>query len=91
MQSTNYDANSVGSLVRDWLESLIDTKEAAKLIGLSPATLSTMRSRGIGGPEFHRLGRRVKYKRKTCLEFAAARTCKNTSTPVPGIWHEEPQ
>lgn len=39
----------------------IGVKEAAGVVGLSPATLNTLRSRG-GGPPFYKLGRRVVYR-----------------------------
>jgi hypothetical protein len=39
---------------------VVDTKRAAKIVGLSPATLETLRSRG-GGPPFVKVRRRVGY------------------------------
>jgi DNA-binding transcriptional MerR regulator len=40
---------------------VLDTRAAAAIVGLSPATLETLRSRG-GGPPFVRPGRRVVYR-----------------------------
>ena len=42
------------------LQPKLSTPEAARLIGLSPATLSTLRTRG-GGPPFLKVGSRVVY------------------------------
>lgn len=41
---------------------VFDTNGAGRHLGLSPATLTTMRTRG-GGPVFVKLGRRVVYRR----------------------------
>jgi hypothetical protein len=40
---------------------LLTTPAAAKLLAVSPATLSTLRSRSNAGPPFIRLGRSVRY------------------------------
>lgn len=39
----------------------VDTSQAAKITGLSPATLNTLRSRG-GGPPFVKIGKSVRYR-----------------------------
>lgn len=39
----------------------VNTADAALIVGLSPATLTTRRSRG-GGPPYHKLGKRVVYR-----------------------------
>ena len=63
----------------DWYEGLVDTKEAAALIGLSPATLATDRSRGGLDIPFIKAKRLVRYRRRTLLEWADARQRRNTS------------
>ena len=54
------------------------TPLAADYLGLSPATLETLRSRG-GGPPFVKLGRRVVYRREDLDAWLAAsrRTSKS--------------
>jgi predicted DNA-binding transcriptional regulator AlpA len=49
---------------------LLNTHHAAQLLGLSPATLNTWRSKrgrisrdGMNGPQFMRMGRTIRYRR----------------------------
>jgi predicted DNA-binding transcriptional regulator AlpA len=48
---------------------LLSTDDAAQLLGLSPATLNTWRSKrgrisrdGMNGPQFMRMGRTIRYR-----------------------------
>ena len=50
----------------------LTTGEAARYIGLSPSTLKRYRVAG-GGPVYHRLGGRVRYRRDDLDEWAAER------------------
>lgn len=53
----------------DWLNGVVDSAEASRLLGISVATLNTWRSRG-GGPEFIKVGcRAVRYQRKQLMRF----------------------
>jgi hypothetical protein len=54
------------------------TPLAADYLGLSPATLETLRIRG-GGPPFSKLGRRVVYRREDLDAWLALRRRKSTS------------
>ena len=56
----------------------LDTPMAASYLGLSPATLETMRSRG-GGPRFSKLGRRVVYQREELDSWLQQRSQRSTS------------
>ena len=56
----------------------LDTPLAATYLGLSPATLETLRSRG-GGPRFSKLGRRVVYQREELDAWMAERSQRSTS------------
>ena len=54
-----------------WLDEAIDTAEASRIVGFTPRTLDTWRSRG-GGPPFLKLGRRaVRYQRRALFEWLA--------------------
>ena len=57
---------------------VLDTPMAAEYLGLSPATLETMRSRG-GGPRFSKLGRRVVYRREELDRWLEERSRRSTS------------
>jgi len=59
---------------------MLTTVLAASYLGLSPATLETLRTRG-GGPPFVKLGRRVVYRRTDLDEWLAHRTRRSTSDP----------
>jgi len=56
------------------------TPLAADYLGLSPATLETLRIRG-GGPTFSKLGRRVVYQREDLDAWLAERKRRSTSDP----------
>jgi hypothetical protein len=56
----------------------LPTPLAADYLGLSPATLETLRSRG-GGPAFLKLGRRVVYQREDLDKWLAERRRTSTS------------
>lgn len=58
----------------------LTTPAAAEYLGLSPATLETMRTRG-GGPVFVKLGRRVVYRREDLALWLAERRRSSTSDP----------
>ena len=61
-------------------DGALPTPEAAQYVGLRPATLETMRTRG-GGPAFVKLGRRVVYRREDLDAWLRARVRKSTSDP----------
>jgi excisionase family DNA binding protein len=42
-------------------QPVLDTREAAKYVGLAPSTLETLRVRG-GGPRFLKIRRAVRYR-----------------------------
>lgn len=56
---------------------VLTTPMAASYLGLSPATLETMRTRG-GGPVFAKLGRRVVYQREDLDSWVEERRRKST-------------
>lgn len=61
-------------------QGALSTPAAAEYLGLSPATLETMRSRG-GGPPFVKLGRRVVYQREDLDAWLDERKRRSTSDP----------
>ena len=63
-----------------WLDEAVDTKEASRITGEPAPTLETKRVRG-GGPVFLKLGKSVRYTRRACFEYLAARRRKSTSDP----------
>lgn len=67
---------SLGSVRSD--PGALSTPLAADYVGLSPATLETMRVRG-GGPAFVKLGRRVVYRREDLDEWLHQRRRLSTS------------
>jgi excisionase family DNA binding protein len=60
------------------MQQVIDTPGAAKYLGLSPATLETMRSKGRG-PKFVKLGTAVRYRLSDLDEYLSARVVQSTS------------
>lgn len=56
----------------------VDTAGAAARIGLRPSTLETLRCRG-GGPQFVKLGRRVRYRIADLDAYVAAHLVSSTS------------
>ena len=63
---------------KDSLPQLINTREAAKILGRSPATLKRWRCEGIG-PKFILIERRVSYDVKVLLDYI------QRSTRVPSV------
>jgi hypothetical protein len=59
-------------------DEVIDEAEASAITGLACATLRKQRCLG-GGPEFLKLGRRVRYLRSKCREWRDARLASSTS------------
>lgn len=60
------------------LSQLLDTRQAAAVLGLSPRTLEDWRLRG-GGPVFRKLGRKsVRYHEDDLVEFLSASRRANT-------------
>lgn len=59
-------------------EEFLTTSEAAKLLGVSPATLATRRSRG-GGPIYHKIMGAVRYRRKELEGWLSKRAFTNTA------------
>ena len=56
----------------------MDTRAAAAWLGLSHRTLEGFRVSG-GGPEFHRFGNRVRYRRSDLEAWAAERRASTTA------------
>ena len=56
----------------------MDTRAAAAWLGLSHRTLEGYRVSG-GGPEFHRFGNRVRYRRSDLDAWAAKRRAASTA------------
>jgi len=63
-------------------DRLLDQREAARFLGLSPATLARWRSIG-GGPSFVKLGARVRYARRALEDFVRLRERYSTADPGP--------
>ena len=51
-----------------YLDEPISTREAAPIAGHTPKTLEKFRCVG-GGPEYRKIGGKVVYTRRTCLEY----------------------
>ena len=60
---------------------LIDTRQAAEALGMSPDTLALWRSKGEG-PPFVKLGRAVRYRRADLDAWVAEQLCTSTAGPV---------
>lgn len=60
---------------QDSVPHLVDTKEAAKILGRSPATLKRWRQQGIG-PDWIEIEKRISYDRRILLEFIQQNTKK---------------
>jgi len=52
--------------------ALVDTDEAARVLGMSPRYLETLRGRG-GGPPFVKIGRSVRYQPEEIDKWIKAR------------------
>ncbi len=61
-----------------WLDEAVPTAEASRITGETIPTLETKRVRG-GGPVFLKLGKSVRYTRRACFEYLAARQRTSTS------------
>ena len=59
----------------DLFPELVNTKEAAKLLGRSPTTLKRWRYEGVG-PTWIEISGRVSYDKKSLLEFIQQHTKK---------------
>lgn len=60
---------------------VLNTREAAKRIGLSKSTLDKLRCSG-GGPVYLKLGRSVVYLEADILEWLGARRRNSTSVAI---------
>lgn len=60
------------------IPSLLTTRKAASLVGLSPRTLETLRVRG-GGPAFIKLGSAVRYEPAALQAWIDAHRSTSTS------------
>ena len=58
----------------------LTTREAARILRLSPGTLANLRSAG-GGPPYWKLRRMVRYRLDEVLEYAEARGMNATWEP----------
>ena len=56
----------------------LDTRESARLLGLSPRTLEKWRYEG-SGPPFLKMGRRVLYTKEDLVAWMYRRRCHSTS------------
>jgi len=59
-------------------EALLDEKQAARILGVTPRALQAWRHRG-GGPDFCRLGRRIRYRLTDIKVWIATNTHQSTS------------
>lgn len=62
----------------EFADELLTPEQAEEEIGLKVATLAKLRCHG-GGPEYYKMGRLVKYSRRTCREWREKRRAINTS------------
>ena len=81
------EVNGNGEVVimNDESARYLDTREAARLLGLSNRTLDRYRVTGEG-PVFHRFGTRIRYAQADLDEWAAARRMRSTSDERMGEW-----
>ncbi len=61
-----------------YLDEAVSTAEASRITDEPIPTLETKRVRG-GGPVFLKLGKSVRYTRRACFEYLAARRRTSTS------------
>ncbi|TVT61104.1 MAG: helix-turn-helix domain-containing protein [Azoarcus sp. PHD] len=59
---------------------LLDDKEAAKILDLSPGTLSVWRSTGRYNLPFLKIGRKVRYRRSDLVAWMEKRTRETGAT-----------
>jgi len=57
----------------DVVSDMLTTEQAARYLGLAPATLNKWRVYGTG-PRFHKLGRAVRYRRADLDAYLASNT-----------------
>ena len=62
----------------------LDTRAAARHVGLSKSTLEKLRVFG-GGPRYLKLGTAVRYRTEDLDAWLAARIVSSTSQTVPGL------
>ncbi len=60
-----------------WLDELVDTHGASRIVGEAVKTLETKRVRG-GGPEYVKHGKLARYTRRACFVYAAAGRRRST-------------
>ena len=60
-------------------EQLLDTRQAASVLGLQPGTLETWRWRGDGPPHVRLSARAVRYRRADLDVFIQQQTRRSTS------------
>ncbi len=53
------------------MDKLLDQKQAAEILGISPGTLSVWRSTKRRALKYVKLGRTVRYREKDLLDFIA--------------------
>lgn len=58
-------------------DQLLTQEDAARFLAVQPDTLAQWRTRGEG-PAFCKLGRSVRYRRRTLIAFYEERVCSNT-------------
>jgi len=61
---------------------LLDTDEAARLIGVQPQTLNLWRCTGRYALPFVRVGSRIRYRRKDLESWLASRTATSTAAAI---------
>jgi excisionase family DNA binding protein len=66
------------------MDSLLDQKTAAKLLGVSVRTLERHRITGTG-PRFARLGRLIRYRRSDLDDWVQASLRTSTSHPPQNL------
>jgi predicted DNA-binding transcriptional regulator AlpA len=63
--------------VQHELPKLLTEADAGKLLGLSPATLRNMRTKGRG-PAFIKVGGLVRYRHSDLVDWIESRVCHTT-------------
>jgi predicted DNA-binding transcriptional regulator AlpA len=66
---------------------LLDQKRVAELLGISPRSMEGWRLTG-DGPTYHKVGRRVRYRRSDLEAWLADRRRTSTSDPGPSAEKE---
>ncbi len=54
-------------------DEMLDTTEAAAILGIAPGTMANDRNSGRDGPPFHRFGRSVRYRRCDVVAYRDSR------------------